>query len=34
VCGVIGLLAGGIPAARAAMLEPVAALRASGGAKK
>jgi putative ABC transport system permease protein len=34
VCGAIGVLAGGIPAARAASLEPVVALRASGGGKK
>lgn len=34
VCAVIGVVAGGVPAARAAALEPIQALRASGGAKK
>src|SRR5204862_77284 len=33
-CAAIGVLAGAIPAARAAGLDPVAALRASGGGKK
>lgn len=34
VCALIGIVAGGLPAARAAGLEPIVALRASGGAKK